>query len=115
MHERRQTPRKIADQRILVQDMNAGQPLGRVVNLSTEGLMLVGNTAVESNLVFQLELTLQEPHRGRRQLHLGVESLWCSEAGEGERFWSGYRIIDVSLDAIDLIESLVESWKEASD
>jgi len=109
--DRRQQPRKAASQRIQVWDINTGKPLGEVVNLNSEGLMLVSNGPVENNLVFQLELTLNRPHQGTSRFELGAESLWCCTTDEAERFWSGFRIIDVSLDTIELIESLIDSWE----
>ena len=73
--------------------------------------MIISNEPVENNLVYQLVLKLKTPHRGHGHLSLGVESLWCSAANEPHRFWSGFRIIDVSLDTIELIESLIDSWE----
>ncbi len=109
--DRRQLPRKVASQRIQVQDINTGRNLGEVVNLTSEGLMILSSEPVENNLIFQLSLKLKRPHHGLVHLNLGAESLWCSAANEAHRFWSGFRIIDVSLDTIELIESLIDAWE----
>jgi hypothetical protein len=108
--DRRLLPRKIASQRIQVRDINTDRHLGEVVNLTSEGLMIISVEPVENNLVFQLDLELRTPYRGYSCLRLGVESLWCSVANEAQRFWTGFRIIDVSLDTIEIIESLIDSW-----
>jgi len=109
--DRRQLPRKVASQHIQVEDINTGRHLGEVVNLTSEGLMMISSEPVENNLVFQLNLKLRKPFRGQGHLNLGVESLWCSAANEAQRFWTGFRIIDVSLDSIELIESLIDTWE----
>ncbi len=109
--DRRHLPRKIASQRIRVRDINTNRHLGELVNLSSEGLMLISSQPVESNLVFQLDLELKIPHLDQNHLRLGVESLWCSAANQAQHFWSGFRIIDVSLDTIELIESLIDDWE----
>lgn len=111
LSDRRQLPRKIASERIQVRDTNTNRHIGELVNLNSEGLMLVSRTPVESNLIFQLELKIKKPHRGQGRLRLGAESLWCSNANEANHFWSGYRIIDVSLDTLEMIESMVDGWE----
>ena len=108
--DRRLLPRKIASQRIQVTDINTERHLGEVVNLTSEGLMIISNNPVEGNLVFQLDLELKTPCQGHEHLRLGAESLWCSVANEPQRFWAGFRIIDVSLDTVELIESLIDGW-----
>ncbi len=110
MREKRRLPRTVADTNILVHDVNTGRPLGRVVNLSGEGMMLIGPEPVESNLVFQLELALESPHRGHKSLRCGVESLWNSKAHQSGHYWTGFHIIDISPETTEIIESLVEMW-----
>jgi hypothetical protein len=110
MHERRQLPRRLAEETIQVRDINTDQPVGQVVNLTPEGLMLVGYAPVEHNLVFQLELELERPRLGHTRLELGAESLWCCAANERGRYWTGYRIIDISLGTAEVIESLIQDW-----
>jgi len=72
--------------------------------------MLIGPRAVESNLIFQLELKLQQPCLGQTRLLLGVESRWCCEASEPGRYWTGYQIIDLSLSSAEIIETLIKDW-----
>ncbi len=111
MRERRQQPRKIADTSIEVRDLNTGRSLGSVVNLTSDGLMLLTPDPVESNLVFQLELKLHRPVGGRQYLQLGAESLWCSDGNEPAHYWVGFHIIDISLDVVEVIESLISAWE----
>lgn len=110
MQEKRRLPRAVADTNVLVQDVNTGLHLGLVVNLSGEGMMLIGPEPVESNRIFQLELELESPHRGHKSLRCGVESLWSSKAHQIGRYWTGFHIIDISLEAAEILESLVEMW-----
>ena len=115
MPERRLIPRKIAATDIQVQDATTHRPIGQVVNLNSAGMMLIGPQPIESNLIFQLELELSIPHQGRNRLQVGAESLWCSDATESGHFWTGFRIIDLSLETVELIESLVSYWETAAE
>lgn len=73
--------------------------------------MLMVADPVENNLVFQLELTLDRPIGGQNLLNIGAESLWCSNANEPAHYWAGFRIIDISLDAVEIIETLIGAWE----
>ncbi len=110
-NDRRQSPRKLASETIHAQDVNTGHNLGLVVNLNNEGIMLLAPTPIETNLIFQLKLKLHTPHQGYGFLHIGVESMWCSNTNEPDHYWAGFRIIDISLTTIELIESLIDSWE----
>jgi len=109
--DRRQSPRKLVSETIHVQDVNTGHNLGLAVNLSSEGIMLLTPEPIESNLVYQLELKLKKPLRGHGFLQIGVESMWCSSSNERNHYWAGFRVIDISLETIELIESLIDSWE----
>ncbi len=109
--DRRQTPRKIAAQTISARDINSNHTLGNLVNMNSEGLMLLSPAPIESGLVFQVELQLKIPFQGRGFLHLGIESMWCSNANEPGHYWTGFRIIDVSLSTLELIEALTAHWE----
>lgn len=111
MHEKRMRPRKVAATTIQVHDANKNRLLGRLVNLNSGGLMLIGSAPIEANLVFQLELMLEVPHRGKERLRFGVESLWCSAATQSGRYWTGFHIIDIASETTEIIESLVENWE----
>jgi hypothetical protein len=111
MQEKRQSTRKIANNTIQIHDLNTGRLLGQVVNLTSDGLMLISPQPIESNLVFQMELILQDQNHHQHNIRIGAESLWCSGANEPGYFWAGFQIIDISLDTIEFIESLMKSWQ----
>jgi len=72
--------------------------------------MLLGPNAVENNLIFQLEMKLQQPCLGQTRLTLGVESMWCCEANEPGRYWTGYQIIDISPSSAEIVKTLIKDW-----
>ncbi len=115
MQEKRRLPRAVTDANVLAHDVDTGRHLGRVVNLSAEGMMLISPEPVEQNLVFQLELALEPPHLGHKSLRCGVESLWSSKAHQSGHYWAGFHIIDISLEAAEIVESLVEMWLAEKD
>ena len=114
MQDRRRTPRKLADEIIDVFDTNRGQLLGRLVNLTTEGMMLVSANEEIPEGIFQIELVLEHPHRERDRVSMGIESLWTAPGNAPELRWTGFRIIDISLEAQDFIDDLIREWRTDS-
>lgn len=91
-------------------DLMTGRSIGEVVNITTEGLMLVMEESLESGGIYQLTLNLPEAVNGQNVINLGVECLWSNQAAVAKRFWAGFQIIDVSADAEKLITSLIDQY-----
>jgi hypothetical protein len=91
-------------------DLMTGRGVGEVVNITTEGLMLVMEEALESGGIYQLALTLPEPLNGESVINLGAECLWSSEASVAKRYWAGFQIIDLSIEAENMIKALIQEY-----
>lgn len=113
MADNRRKPRKQPSQVIEIHDIRTGDILGQLANITTEGLMLIGPKPIEPNTLFQLRMPLPEPADDIRTIDFGVESLWNQAAGNSDRYWSGFHIIDISPENIAAIENMSEGWKEA--
>lgn len=85
-------------------DTLSNDELGLVVNVSLEGMMLLGHKAVVDGAVYQANIAVDE-----KVLSLGVECLWTSEADSDAKSWSGYRIVDISEDNKSVLEALIEA------
>lgn len=91
-----------------VYDLVGGQHIGRLVNIHSEGLMIVGGVALSDDKLYQLELHLPREVNGRNKIPLGVDCLWTRSAEENKMHWAGGRIIDASDDALADIAALIE-------
>jgi hypothetical protein len=110
MIEKRKSPRKVADEVLEVSDQITGTQIGRVVNISAEGLMLLSQEPIVTGSVYQLEMTLSEHDGSSRQISFGAEAVWTTEASQPESFWTGFRIIDISGDDVLSIDNLIMDW-----
>ena len=97
---------------IEVYDSVMQQYLGRLVNIHSEGMMLMGDKSLSIEKIYQLDLILPQPFDGVDKIHLGIDCLWVREAGDGSPYWAGCRIIDVSDDALVMVNKLVDLWGE---
>lgn len=106
-YERRLERRAVAGV-VEVYDTNRDIYVGRLVNIHSEGLMLMGDVALEPDHVYQLDLQLPTPLMGESTIHLGVDCLWVRDPEGSTAIWSGCHIIDASEKAHQQIEALLD-------
>src|SRR3982751_5474611 len=69
--------------------------LGRLVNIHSQGLMLVGDVPLEEDRLYELDLHLPDLENNSRQvIRIGVDCLWTRSADQNGKNWTGFTIID---------------------
>lgn len=104
--EGRKRERSGVTQSIDVYDSLHDVYLGRVVNIHSEGLMLIGDQPFQEDCLYRLDLHLNEPVNGSNSLQLGVDCLWARNAEDNGKHWAGFSIIDASPQVMEVIELL---------
>lgn len=110
IHERRKTVRKYLDQPLPIWDRNNDNDLGRVVDISTDGLMVEGQREFLVNHIFQVAITLPAEIQGQATLDLGADCLWCEQASDLKRYWGGFQIIDISPQNRAILDTLIAEY-----
>ncbi|BFM19483.1 PilZ domain-containing protein [Gilvimarinus japonicus] len=111
----RATKRSSVGQSIDVYDNTRDAYLGRVVNLHSQGLMVIGDQPFEEDCLYRLDLHLSEPVNERNSIQLGVDCLWARNAEDNGKHWAGFSIIDASPQALEDIETLAAKADEQQD
>lgn len=106
----RKLERKELNQSIVILDTINGGAFGELVNITTEGLMLMTDREIETQAIFQLSLQLPEPIKGNDQIIVGADCLWCRRAENFYRYWAGFQIIDASELAMAQLEVLIDLY-----
>jgi len=90
-----------------VTDFMTGASLGRIGNLSTDGLMLISERAMSEHHVFQVQFPLPGSSKSAPRLEVGIQCLW-SEAASGEHnHWTGCQIISISAACQEMLDAWV--------
>lgn len=115
---RRKHPRYPLDKHVHVVDRQTGKSLGRIVNVSQGGMMLVDSAALQEERIYQLVIELDPGVIGNTDtctIELGVDCLWNSPAATEKAavYWSGCEIIDISDNNLELLERLIATVSEA--
>jgi hypothetical protein len=114
MQEKRQSPRKVADHVLEIYDQVTGNMLGRIVNISAEGFMLLSQEPMLSGTLYQLDLVDPSSKEQQSQVKFSAEAVWSTEASHPESYWSGFRITEISNDDVLYIDRLIIEWNSDS-
>ncbi|MCP8899762.1 PilZ domain-containing protein [Gilvimarinus xylanilyticus] len=101
--------RQATGQTVDVYDNTLDAYVGRLVNIHTQGLMVIGDQPFEEDRLYRLDLHLSHPVNERNSIHLGVDCLWVRNADDNGKHWAGFSIIDASPQALEDIETLAQS------
>ena len=105
---RRSRHRNILSNVIDVIDQSNGETLGLLVNITTDGLMLVNPVGLKAENLYQISLNLSVPVLGNSEILIGVDCLWSRPSSpEGDIHWSGCQIIDISDSMLASLEDLI--------
>lgn len=93
-------------------DQLSGQKLGDVVNLSTNGLMIISSAPVASDSLYQVECVMSGVQDQPLRFGMGLRLLWTSPASQLGTQWAGAQIIDISATSRATLASLTDGAAE---
>jgi hypothetical protein len=106
--DQRKEERKKLDVVLCVTDLHTGREVGCLVDISPVGMMLVSQTPIPVNTVYQFSISLPMPINGEDSISFGAESLWNNMEEDSGHCWSGFQVIDISEAHQKVIELLIE-------
>jgi hypothetical protein len=94
-HQRR-SARKRASQAVPVSNSMTGEALGRIGNLSEDGMMLITSKPLHEEYYYQVAFQLSGPRFAPRKFEVGIQCMWSAAARTAHTHWAGCRLIDIS-------------------
>jgi len=104
---RRSLPRKEAMQRISAVNLVDGESMGIVINLHTEGFMLLGRDTLPTDQVYKIEFRFDYPINGANNLQINARCLWLKKAEMPGQAWLGFSIVSISEEDSTLLHGLI--------
>ncbi|GAA6151846.1 PilZ domain-containing protein [Pseudoteredinibacter isoporae] len=104
---RRKLERRRVDIAVVAHNGVDDEPLGKLVNIHEEGLMIMSDGPLQTDSIYQLELVLATPLDNESSIPVVADCLWQSPANTEGNYWVGFKIVEVSNKSVDLIGRLV--------
>jgi len=67
--------------------------IGRLVNISETGMLIIANVPMVDDALYQLRFNLQEMMESAMSIEVGAHVLWIDHAGASGQTWTGFRFI----------------------
>ncbi len=90
-------------------DVESGDLVGHVVDITTKGVKLVSREPLETGKDFKLRMALPEGYFTQKELEFEAKSLWCTNDVNPDFFDTGFEFSDtIDSQAADVILTLIE-------
>ena len=110
--EHRRTKRKRADAIMQVTNAITGEIMGRVGNLSADGMMLIAAKPVREDALYQVIFHLPNERGHAQPVEIGVHEQWSEPANVPGQFWAGFRFIDIGEDDFAVLSRWIDQGGE---
>lgn len=106
MNNKRRVARKRADVNLRVTDAMTGDVIGHLGNLSLDGMMLIAQSSINDNALYQFMFELPDAHGRLQPIEVGAHQLWSEPPTFKGQAWVGFRFIDIASDD----EKILAEW-----
>jgi hypothetical protein len=104
----RKVPRRHLIYYLRVYDIDTGDLLGNLVDISTRGIMLVSETPIAINTTFAMRMMLPETLEGSREVEFRGVSRWCRNDVNMHFYDTGFELIDPTIGFMEALDRLVD-------
>lgn len=108
-HERQSIRRRIGNV-LEMHDSKTAQPIGRVMNLSVDGFMLLTKQEINPNQRHDFVLQLPQADGVHQSIELVVECRWCQPSNTAGYFGAGFSLVSVPITKREVWERFVEAY-----
>ena len=86
------------------------QKVGRIIDLTTEGFLIVGDTAIEEGTSFNASVTWVDEVRKEATFSCIIHVVWCKEDINPSYKAIGCKIDEMSVNTKESIKRLIRKW-----
>ena len=85
-------------------------PLGRLVDITPEGIMLISEEPIPISVVVEMRMEFPKEIFGEERMEFSARSMWCRRDLNPDYHDTGFQLIDVPLEHVLLIKKLVSEY-----
>ena len=109
-HDKRQLKRVHIIYYLRIFDRNTGINVGHLVDITTQGIMMISEEKVPIGADFSFKMQLPDTITGREEIHFDARCLWCKQDFNPDFYVSGYQIKQISPQEVKTITALMNAY-----
>lgn len=109
---RKNNRRKTSDY-FIAEDVNSGEVLGRVLDMSTDGLRLMTMEPISASRRLKGVIRLRKAVDGCHEITFEAECRWCLENERAGWYEAGFKFCDLSPETLTTIKHVLKDWVAA--
>ena len=90
-------------------DRNTDKSIGFLVDITTEGIMLMSETPIETGKMFHLRILLKTDLSEKKYLNFDGKSKWCKKSINTEIYDTGFELINAEISEFKEIEEIIDA------
>jgi hypothetical protein len=106
-NEKRKLTRRHLIYYLPVLDCETGSEIGRLVDITPEGIMIDRQTSYPSGQTLTLRMILPEAVQDETEIEFTAESVWCRKDKNPDLFGVGFKMVKISDQTISIIEDII--------
>lgn len=107
MREHRRRPRKNTPHHVKVIDNETGRVMGRVVDITADGMMVICQQQLQVGRQFDLRIVLPVMVQDKMHVNLDSEVVYCNQDQNPSFFKAGFRFLNVGGEEGFLLEDVM--------
>ena len=111
MKENRRFRRRSLLYQLKVTNKNTGEGLGKVANITPDGLMLVNADRAVDNTTVSLRIELPELIFGKAYIDCDAKCMWCRPGIDKKLFEAGFQLLEMEETDIQTIVALITKYR----
>ena len=90
-------------------DSNTHEPVGQLVDISFEGMRIVGNEELHLGNSFSLVVDLSHEINGCKHINVEAWCRWCNKPEKSSHYYAGFKFHTISEKDLEVIDYIIRS------
>jgi hypothetical protein len=108
MRDKRKLKRRHLIYYLQVQERASGKQIGYVVDISTEGIMLMSENPIAVGTLLELKIMLESEMSAKQYLYFDARAVRCEQSINGNTYDIGCKLLNLAPDDFREIEMIID-------
>ncbi len=90
-------------------DLATGNSLGHLVDLTLEGMKIIGRHSLEVNKTYDIRIDLPQEVKGTEEITAQTCCVWCEKDINPEFYYAGFKILSITPPFSEIVGTLISN------